>query len=182
MTEDQASLPPAGGSTSSRLDVRVPDLSGDNLTIEQVADLFGLSYRTVRRHLAAGRLAGAVQRGGRWLIPRAGLHAAYGLPPEQAKAEEPREAAGPVQPGVAELLATLNALLEREAKTQAQLEAGHDRLLEAEVRAARAEEQARAEAERRLEAETRAADLEQRLQESTELRARRRWRRRQSRT
>lgn len=173
MTEEQASLPPAGGTTSSRLDPRTPDLSGDNLSVEQAAELYGRSGKTLRRHLAAGRLAGAEQVAGRWLIPRAALLAAYGQPKQPAPAaEEP--AVEPAQPALLDLVAQL---LEREAKAQAQLEAGRDRLLEAEVKAARAEEQAKAEAERRLEAEARAADLERRL-ESMDLHARGRWWRR----
>jgi hypothetical protein len=64
------------------------------------------------------------------------------------------------------LLSLVEQLLEREAKAQAQITAGRDLLLEAEVRAARAEERAKA-------AEERLAEVERRLEE----RPRRRWRR-----
>jgi len=145
MTEQPAGLPPAGGSTSSRFDPRTPDLSGENLTLEEASTLFRVSERTLRRQLSAGQIVGAVQRGRRWLIPRASLTGLYEL--RQPAAELPTQSNEP-EPQVLELLAQL---LERESKAQAQLEAKTgqleamtERLLESEVRAARAEEQAKA--------------------------------------
>jgi len=145
MTEQPAGLPPAGGSTSSRFDPRTPDLSGENLTLEEASTLFRVSERTLRRQLSAGQIVGAVQRGRRWLIPRASLTGLYEL---RQPAAEPATQSNEPEPQVLELLAQL---LERESKAQAQLEAKTgqleamtERLLESEVRAARAEEQAKA--------------------------------------
>jgi len=147
MTEEQQppALPPAGGSSSSRFDPRKPDLSGENLSLEEASSLFRVSERTLRRQLSAGSIAGAVQRGRRWLIPRASIAGLYelrepeGEPPAQSKEPEPQ------------VLELISELLGRESRAQAQLEAKTgqleamtERLLESEVRAARAEEQARA--------------------------------------
>jgi excisionase family DNA binding protein len=147
MTEEQQppALPPAGGSTSSRFDPRTPDLSGENLSLEEASSLFRVSERTLRRQLSAGKIAGAVQRGRRWLIPRVSLMGLYEL--KEPEGEPPTPSNEP-EPEVLELL---SQLLGRESKVQAQLEAKTgqleamtERLLESEVRAARAEEQARA--------------------------------------
>ena len=151
MTEEQqpAALPPAGGSTLSRFDPRTPDLSGENLTLEEACSLFRVSDRTLRRQLSAGQITGAVQRGRRWLIPRASIAGLYELKePAVEPAVQPPTQSNEPEPQVLELL---SQLLGRESKVQAQLEvktgqleAMTERLLESEVRAARAEEQARA--------------------------------------
>jgi hypothetical protein len=147
MTEEQqpAALPPARGSSSSRFDPRTPDLSGENLSLEEASTLFRVSERTLRRQLSAGSIAGAVQRGRRWLIPRASLIGLYEL---KEPAVEPPAQSNEPEPQIIELI---TQLLGRESRAQAQLEAKTgqlevmtERLLESEVRAARAEEQARA--------------------------------------
>jgi len=155
MTERPRELPAANGSTAGRFDPRVPDLSGENLTLEQVAEIYGLSDRTLRRHLAAGQLAGAVQRGRRWMIPRASASARYGAPREEAQ-ESPSTAP---TAEVAALLAIVTDLLERDSKAQAQITAGHDQILDERVARAKVEAEKQAEAKR-------ATELERQLDES----------------
>ena len=155
MTENEtpAALPVAGGSSQSRFDPRTPDLSGQNLSLEEASSAFQVSERTLRRQLSAGQIAGAVRQGRRWLIPRASLVATY-----EPKAATVEPVTQDVEPHVIELI---SQLLDREGRAQSQLEAKTgqleamtERLLGAEIRAAKLE--AELEATKSLEAETRA--------------------------
>jgi hypothetical protein len=170
MTENEtpAALPVAGGSTQSRFDPRTPDLSGQNLSLEEAASTFQVSERTLRRQLSAGLIAGAVRQGRRWLIPRASLLGLYEL-------KEPAFETPPVQTLEPHVLELIGQLLEREGRAQSQLEAKtgqlealNERLLGAEIRAAKLE--AELEALKTIEAETRAKAEEQtrRLEEGAE--------------
>ena len=166
MIEEQqpAALPAARGSSLNKFDPRTPDLSGENLTLEEASSLFKVSDRTLRRQLSAGQITGAVQRGRRWLIPRASLIGLYEL---REPAVEPE--AQHLESHVLELLAQL---LEREARSQSQLEAKTgqleamtERLLGAEVRAAKIEAELEALKSIESEAQAKAEEQTRRLEE-----------------
>lgn len=186
-----AELPPAGRSTpAGRTDARTPDASGTNLTVAEAVERYGMSERTVRRHLAAGRYAGAYmepsEAGERWRIPLAALEQLHTV-----HADRIEEDAGTVTAGQAELIEELRARIELLERINAgHLDAlEHERkmltagtVIESELR----ERTARQEAElRELTAELAAAraviEERQRQEEQRQEAAGRRWWNRRSR-
>jgi hypothetical protein len=132
VTDTPAALPPVGETTpAERTDPRQPDGSGTGYTIAEAVERYAVSERTLRRELAAGRLAGASRQpsktGERWQIPAASLGALYALRDAPTAPQEPPAATAEAETRLDDLRRQIDDLIAQRNRAQAALEAGDSR-------------------------------------------------------